>query len=789
MRVVISGADFEENLGVGMIVAVARKAGHDVFVEPYNHVDDEAKVAARIVAHRPDVVGLSIQFQHRASEFLSLARRLRGLGYTGHITAGGQFPTLAWRDAILAPGALDSIVLHEGEESFVELLDALETGGHLADVPGLALRTDDGAAMRTAPRRLRDDLDAYPFPARYRPHGEHFGVPFIPIMGGRGCWGSCSYCSITSTLRDARAYGGAKMLRHRTPENVAREMFELCSAAGGRGLFCFHDDNFLMPKPEASLARVRAIRQAFDALGGGDVALIGKCRPDSVTPELMRELRALGVIRLYVGVENAAQRGADHLNRKTQQAWVDQALAACREAGIFVCYNLLLFEPDATITDVRENIAFMRRNAHHPVNFCRAEPYVGTPLHQDVSTRQELGGSYLGFNYRIEDDDTELAFRIASAAFRQRNFDPQGVANRNMGLGYSLKILEQFYEDPDGRRTALSRRTAALTRAISMETAGFLEQVLDLVEAHRDDPDVIERQTARLGLEIAAADRVKHAELDALYADMYRFAQDAARRRWWRVPAKRLVAMAQSVALSATLAAGSTACDACAGPQDDTQRIEPEHFPPPDPVPPPPDPLPPPPDPVPSDPQPDLLPPDPPPPDWQPPAQDRENDNRRRRRRAPPPPDPVPPPVDPPPPPPPPDPVPPPPPPPPMVNDPVPSWKSATPPKDATSLTVIDQWRDTTARKVMRTTDLPLADPPGVRLVGRWLDDAVEVRLLGAPASVTLRWQTDGEVQGLLDDASATLTWTPKDDDDQLRVAVRSKGGVAITSLRVPEVE
>ena len=124
-----------------------------------------------------------------------------------------------------------------------------------------------------------------------------------------------------------------------------------------------------------------------------------------------------------------------------------------------------------------------------------------------------------------------------------------------------------------------------------------------------------------------------------------------------------------------------------------------------------------------------------------------------------------------------------------MVNDPVPSWKSATPPKDATSLTVIDQWRDTTARKVMRTTDLPLADPPGVRLVGRWLDDAVEVRLLGAPASVTLRWQTDGEVQGLLDDASATLTWTPKDDDDQLRVAVRSKGGVAITSLRVPEVE
>ena len=305
-------------------------------------------------------------------------------------------------------------------------------------------------------------------------------------------------------------------------------MFELCERAGGRALFCFHDDNFLMPKPKASLARVRAIREAFDALGGGDIALIGKCRPDSVTPELMKELRALGVIRLYVGVENASQLGADHLRRRTQQEFVDGALRACRDAGIFVCYNLLIFEPDATLEDVRENVAFMRRNAHHPVNFCRAEPYVGTPLHADVSSRQDLGGSYLGFNYRIEDDDAEVAFRICSAAFRQRNFDPQGVANRNMGLGYSLKILEQFYEDPGGKRRALSRRTGALTRAISLETAGFLERAVDIAETYRDDPDRVARLTAVLGLKIADADRVRHAELDELYGDMARFAAEAA---------------------------------------------------------------------------------------------------------------------------------------------------------------------------------------------------------------------------------------------------------------------
>ena len=774
MRVVLVGADFEENLGVGMIAAVARRAGHDVTIVPFNHPDQVHEVARDVLASEPDAVGLSIQFQHRSSEFLALSRLLRKRGFEGHITAGGQFPTLAWRDALDPRHGLSSIVLHEGEESFPELLAAMEQGRPLAGVAGLAIRTDDGLPVRTAGRRLNDDLDAYPFPARYRPHGKHYGVPFIPIMGGRGCWGSCAYCSITSTLRDARNYGGGKTLRHRSPDDVAREMAELSRKSGGRAIFCFHDDNFLMPRPKDSLARVRAIRERFDALGGGEAALIGKCRPDSVTPELMRELRALGVIRLYVGVENASQRGADHLGRKTQQAYVDEALKACREAGIFVCYNLLIFEPDATLADLRENVAFMRRNAHHPVNFCRAEPYVGTPLHADVAARQDLGGSYLGFNYRIDDDDTELVFRVCSAAFRQRNFDADGVANRNMGLGYSLKILEHFYEDPGGERAELSRRTDRLTKAISLETASFLDQAIDLAVAHRGDPDAVARHTALLGLEIAAADRERQAELDLLYRDMNRFGERAANRKWWKTGARKIVKVAQSLALTTSIAAGAFGCDD-PPPPDPVPPDQPEivpHPPPPDPLPPdqpqipndpvPNDPVPvdyapPPPDPPPPD-RPEVLPPvDPPPPDLRP-------------ERPPPPP------------PPPPDPVPrdiqrgdlP-------VHDPLPSPGE----KSGKSLALIDQWRETAVQDVMRTTDLPLFDPPRVRLRATWKDGAVEARLEGVPdAGATLRWQAEGPIEG----EGEVVRWSPAAADDQLRVAIRTKGGVAITSVRASQL-
>ena len=187
MRVHLIGADLEENLALGILAAVVERLGHTARILAFNDDSMIDAVARRALAGAPDVIGLSMQFQHRAAEFQALARRLRALGFRGHLTAGGQLATLAWRETLDPAHGVDTIVLHDGEETLAELLGAIERGARLADVPGLALRADDGAPIRTAARRLLDDLDAVPFPRRYRPHSLHLGVPFIPIMGGRGC--------------------------------------------------------------------------------------------------------------------------------------------------------------------------------------------------------------------------------------------------------------------------------------------------------------------------------------------------------------------------------------------------------------------------------------------------------------------------------------------------------------------------------------------------------------------------------------------------------------------------
>ena len=117
-------------------------------VVAFNEARELEQVAERVVSRRPQLV-----FQHRALEFLELGRRLRRLGFSGHLTYGGQYPTMAHVDLIAHEPFLDSVVLHEGEATVVELAHALDRHLALSSVAGLARRGNDGRLELTPPRR------------------------------------------------------------------------------------------------------------------------------------------------------------------------------------------------------------------------------------------------------------------------------------------------------------------------------------------------------------------------------------------------------------------------------------------------------------------------------------------------------------------------------------------------------------------------------------------------------------------------------------------------------------
>jgi anaerobic magnesium-protoporphyrin IX monomethyl ester cyclase len=560
MRVVLIGADSEENLGMGMIAASLSAARHRVQIVAFTEMERLDAAVAEALSQRPELVGLAMQFQHRGWGVAALAERLRQAGFRGHMTAGGQFASMAHEPLLRDTPSLDSVVLYDGEETIVDLAEAIRGKLPIAEIAGLAVRLDDGCVHRTPARPMPQDLDRLPMPQRYRTASRHFGVPFVPISGGRGCWGKCAFCSITSLYRDARRAAGGVGFRLRTPRSIAREMAELTRREQSPCIFCFHDETWLLPRAADTLNRVSELESELDHLGVTGYGLIGKCRPDCITEELAAKLAERHVIRLYVGIENASQAGQDHLARRTRTEQLGRALTAINRAGIFGCYNLLIFEPETTLGDVRENIAFMREYAENPVNFCRAEPYHGTPLWQQLDAQGKLEGSWLGWDYHLQDPLAELLFRVTSVVFRQRNYDCYGVANRAMSIGYMAKVLAHFHAGSPAQVAHFAARAKALTRQITLDTAEQLEQCVELVERFGlERRDRIERGTARLGLLVAARDAKLHTLIDQFIADAEGYASEQRATRRVQLPA-RLTEALTGLALAGCVATTSPGC-------------------------------------------------------------------------------------------------------------------------------------------------------------------------------------------------------------------------------------
>ena len=59
-------------------------AANSVVVHPFNESQQTREIARRIAAARPDVVGLSMQFQHRAAEFVPKPTLLIAMVLKGH---------------------------------------------------------------------------------------------------------------------------------------------------------------------------------------------------------------------------------------------------------------------------------------------------------------------------------------------------------------------------------------------------------------------------------------------------------------------------------------------------------------------------------------------------------------------------------------------------------------------------------------------------------------------------------------------------------------------------------
>jgi len=517
MRIALVGAELEENLALRSLHAAVMVAGHEAALFDFHAPGQTAEVVRQVVTWRPDLVGFSMVFTARGREFVELGLALRKAGYRGHLTSGGHFAAFHAAEILRDfPGLFDTIVHGEGEETLVDLAAHLDRPGEVA---GLSLRGPGGEVVRTPPRPALDDLDAPSRPPLTRPEQfqTYLGLPIANMLSGRGCFGSCRFCSIHAWYRESPG----RRFRVRHVERVAEEMARLYHERGVR-IYNFHDDNFFLPRPEANLARFSELRGRLDRLGVGRIGIQVKARPDSIRQDVVAALVDLGCFRVFLGVENNAVAGLEALGRGIRRPVNHEALGMLLDAGMHTQYNLLMFEPDATLSDLRDNVDFIRAWPEVPCNFGRVEAYTGTALERDLRAAGRLRGDYFGWTYRLADDRAEVAYELFRRVFLARNFDDGCLNLRAMRLDYYFHVLRHFF--PDRADAALRRRVKGAIRRLNEHSVQLLDEILDFAGS-RAGLDAVE--AARRGDRLAPL----RADVDRAIARRMGACLDEIRRR------------------------------------------------------------------------------------------------------------------------------------------------------------------------------------------------------------------------------------------------------------------
>jgi radical SAM superfamily enzyme YgiQ (UPF0313 family) len=93
MRVLLARPDFEENLSIRYLASSLQAKRHETSLAVFNSADDVEAVAEQ--AGEAEIVGLSVCFQSRAQEFLTLAHRIKQLHPGKLIVAGGHYASCA----------------------------------------------------------------------------------------------------------------------------------------------------------------------------------------------------------------------------------------------------------------------------------------------------------------------------------------------------------------------------------------------------------------------------------------------------------------------------------------------------------------------------------------------------------------------------------------------------------------------------------------------------------------------------------------------------------------------
>lgn len=398
-------------LGLGYMAAILEKNNYQVDVIDCQALQlsyEQAK--SEIEKRQPTIVGVtSTTLTYKSA--LKIVRMAKEVCPESLTIIGGSHVTFWDENALRECPELDVVVRREAENTLLEIVQKLDAGKSLDDTIGITCRKN-GQIIRNPDRPYIENLDELPFPAIHLWPIEglrKYGEIMFPLMTSRGCAYWCKYCS-------AVRMGGRKY-RVRSPKNVVDEMEYLMKKFGAKS-FTFYDDAFTINQ-----ARVKEI---CEQIKSRKMKVKWNCetRVDSVTKELLLEMKEAGCTDVWFGVESGSQLVINAMDKGFNIEKTVKAFKWAKEAGLMIVSDTILGFPGETRETAWETIRFVEKLEPDDVAYYIATPYPGTPLYDEVKDNGWL---------QITDFDK---YDTATPTFTNPNLDTKEL----------LKIREEAFQ-------------------------------------------------------------------------------------------------------------------------------------------------------------------------------------------------------------------------------------------------------------------------------------------------------------------------------------------------------
>jgi radical SAM superfamily enzyme YgiQ (UPF0313 family) len=392
----------------------------------------------RILAHRPDVVLISTATPSFAGTLEAIAS-LRERGYGGPVFVGGPHVSLNWarRDSLLPslPGVRYVPII--GSSSTFEWVPRVFAGRSPFEVLGCG----EVEARRRLEDRLRADGGPVPEPGALEPYLFSYFEPAIEWMATTyrgdhvrpelrgveirhsmvtsvGCINSCSFCGNPYIYKPGFLAGST--LR-RLVRAYRRQGIQRVSLA---------DTYFAMNRSHARMV-MQVMREE------GMTFSMQTCL-ENLDDSLLAELRASGLRKFLVGIENPVSRAVDKTVKFDKLYWLLGAVERNGFEGVKLSYLVGL--PGVSL---EQDLALLDHVIGEVVS--RGHPLFDLQVNLCTPYRPEAGWEYIPYRPGAGDAGPRRSFLLEALSFRYWGSFPVAIANAR-ALRDQLCLCDIIYD-------------------------------------------------------------------------------------------------------------------------------------------------------------------------------------------------------------------------------------------------------------------------------------------------------------------------------------------------------